>query len=76
MQEVQHITDADGKPTGVIVPIEVWDEIGSGSLRDRINDLKRLFKKTQSLPNVKSVSEVGASNEIDYIRALNIRSSE
>lgn len=27
--EVQYVTDAEGNPTGVIVPIEVWREIES-----------------------------------------------
>ena len=27
--EVQYISDADGKEVGVIVPIELWHEIGS-----------------------------------------------
>ncbi len=29
MTEVQYISDASGKPVGVIVPIELWDEIES-----------------------------------------------
>ncbi|MEO7539951.1 MAG: hypothetical protein ABIV21_07975, partial [Pyrinomonadaceae bacterium] len=59
-----YITDANGKRVGVIVPIEVWEEIESGPLRDRIDELKRLFKKTQSFPSVQSVSEDDVSNEI------------
>ena len=27
--EVQYVSDADGKPLGVIVPIELWQEIES-----------------------------------------------
>ena len=27
--EVQYVTDADGKPLGVIVPIDLWKEIES-----------------------------------------------
>jgi hypothetical protein len=27
--EIQYISDADGNPTGVIVPIDVWREIES-----------------------------------------------
>jgi PHD/YefM family antitoxin component YafN of YafNO toxin-antitoxin module len=29
MPEVQYISDASGKPVGVIVPIELWEEIES-----------------------------------------------
>jgi PHD/YefM family antitoxin component YafN of YafNO toxin-antitoxin module len=29
MTEVQYISDANGKPVGVIVPIELWEEIES-----------------------------------------------
>lgn len=27
--EVQYVTDADGKPTAVLVPIDLWNEIAS-----------------------------------------------
>jgi PHD/YefM family antitoxin component YafN of YafNO toxin-antitoxin module len=28
-EDVQYVTDADGKPTEVLVPIELWNEIAS-----------------------------------------------
>lgn len=68
MSEVQYISDANGKPVGVIVPIELWEEIESGKLGDRVNDLKRLFKKTQSLPSVRSLSDEDISKELDDYR--------
>lgn len=68
MTEVQYISDANGKPVGVIVPIDVWEELESGNFRDRINDLKKLFKKTQTLPSVRSISDEDISKEIDDYR--------
>lgn len=29
MSEIQYISDANGNPTGVIVPIDLWNEIES-----------------------------------------------
>jgi PHD/YefM family antitoxin component YafN of YafNO toxin-antitoxin module len=29
MSEIQYISDANGKPVGVIVPIDLWEEIES-----------------------------------------------
>jgi antitoxin YefM len=29
LADVQYISDADGKPTGVLVPIELWREIAA-----------------------------------------------
>jgi hypothetical protein len=29
MDDIQYISDEDGNPTGVIVPIEIWREIAS-----------------------------------------------
>lgn len=68
MSEVQYISDANGKPVGVIVPIELWEEIESDKLTDRINDLKRLFKKTQSAPSIRSLADHDISKEIDDYR--------
>ncbi len=68
MTEVQYISDANGKPVGVIVPIEVWEELESGNLKDRINDLKKLFKRTQFLPGNPSISDDDISKEIDDYR--------
>lgn len=68
ISEVQYISDANGKPVGVIVPIDVWEEIESGELGGRINDLKRLFKETQSLRSVQDISEADISKEIDNYR--------
>jgi hypothetical protein len=28
-QEIQYVSDADGKPLGVFVPIDIWHEIAS-----------------------------------------------
>ncbi len=28
-EEVQYVTDADGNPTAVLVPIDLWNEIAS-----------------------------------------------
>jgi hypothetical protein len=67
MTEVQYISDANGKPVGVIVPIELWEEIEADKLTERINDLKKLFKKTQSLPRVRSLTDEDIAREIvDY----------
>ena len=68
MQEVQYISDANGNPIGVIVPIELWRELESGTIKDRINDLKKLFKKTQSLPSIRPISDEDISKEIEEHR--------
>lgn len=68
MTEIQYITDANGHQIGVIVPIEVWEELESGNLKNRLNDLKRLFKRTQGFPAVKSVTDEVISKEIDDYR--------
>ncbi len=66
--EVQYISDANGKPVGVIVPIDVWNELESGTLKEQVNDLKRLFKKTQDLQSVKATSDEDVASEIDDYR--------
>ena len=68
MTEIQYITDANGHQVGVIVPIEVWEELESGNLKNRINDLKRLFKRTQSLPDAGSVTDESIATEINDYR--------
>ncbi|MCC6825263.1 MAG: hypothetical protein IT172_05915 [Acidobacteria bacterium] len=68
MTDVQYISDANGKQVGVIVPIEVWEEIESDKLTNRINELKRLFKRTQSLPSVRALTDDDISKEIDDCR--------
>jgi len=68
MTEVQYISDANGKQVGVIVPIELWEEIESEKLTDRINDLKKLFKRTQSLPGVQALTDDDIVKEIDDYR--------
>ena len=50
MTEVQYISDANGKPVGVIVPIEMWEEIESdketayllrsGKMKERLLEAK------------------------------------
>ena len=70
MTEVQYISDANGKPIGVIVPIEVWDEIESSDRAARVPELKKLFKRTQSLPQVKTLTDD------DIIRELEIHRNE
>ncbi len=66
--EVQYISDANGKPVGVIVPIDVWNELESGTPKEQVNDLKRLFKKTQDLQSVKATSDEDVASEIDDYR--------
>ena len=68
MTEVQYLSDANGKPVGVIVPIGLWEKTESGHLGDRINDFKKLFKKTQSLPCVQSLSDEDITTEIEDYR--------
>jgi len=68
MTDVQYISDANGKQVGVIVPIEVWEEIESDKLTNRINELKRLFKRTQSLPSLRALTDDDISKEIDDYR--------
>jgi hypothetical protein len=68
MTEIQYITDANGHQVGVIVPIELWEELESGNLKDRINDFKRLFKRTQTLPEVTLITDEAISTEIDDYR--------
>ena len=68
MTEVQYISDAYGKPVGVIVPFDVWNELESGTLNEQVNDLKRLFKKTQDLQSVKATSDEDVASEIDDYR--------
>lgn len=68
MTDVQYISDANGKQVGVIVPIDVWEELESGNLKSQVNDLKRLFRDTQSLPSVSTLTDDDISKEIDDYR--------
>jgi len=68
MSDVQYISDSKGKPVGVIVPIDIWRDIETGRLTNRINDLKKLFKKTQSLPAVKILTDADIEQEIEDYR--------
>ncbi len=68
MSDVQYISDSNGKPVGVIVPIDIWRDIETGRLTNRINDLKKLFKKTQSLPAVKILTDADIEQEIEDYR--------
>ena len=50
VEEIQYVTDPEGKPTGVIVPIELWRELESeretgyllksGVMKQRLLDAK------------------------------------
>lgn len=67
MTEVQYISDSSGKPVGVIVPIDVWEKLEAGELKGKINELKQLFKRTQSLQSVGELTDGDIAKEIkDY----------
>lgn len=68
MTELQYISDANGKPVGVIVPIELWEEIESGEIAPRVARLKNLFKKTQTLQQIQTISDEDISREVEAYR--------
>ncbi len=65
MTEVQYISDVSGKQVGVIVPIDVWEKLEAGELKDKNNELKQLFKRTQSLPSVHVLTGEDIAKEIE-----------
>jgi type II restriction/modification system DNA methylase subunit YeeA len=68
MTEVQYISDASGKPVGVIVPIDVWEKLEAGELKGKINELKQLFKRTQALPSARGLTDEDIAKEIEDYR--------
>lgn len=64
--EVQYITDEEGTPTGVIVPIEVWREIASEreteyllaseTLRRRLAEAR---SRTDGIPLEEALAKLG-----------------
>jgi hypothetical protein len=68
MTEVQYISDSNGKPVGVIVPIDVWEKMRSDDALTRSDRLKKLFKKTQSLPQILPITDEDISREIELYR--------
>ncbi len=68
MTEIQYISDSAGHPVGVIVPIEVWEEIENGELAPRVAELKNIFKKTQSLPQIQPISDDDIVREVEAYR--------
>lgn len=68
MTQVQYISDANGKTVSVIIPIEMWNEIESSDFSARVPELKKLFKRTQSLPQVRTLSDEDIVREIEHYR--------
>jgi hypothetical protein len=69
MTEIQYISDSKGHPVGVIVPIEIWNKIESVERKPRVAELKDLFKKTQSLPQIKPITDAEIMLEIEAYRS-------
>ncbi|MGH9945921.1 MAG: prevent-host-death protein [Pyrinomonadaceae bacterium] len=68
MTEVQYISDSNGKAVGVIVPIELWEEMESREVKPRAAKLKNLFKITQALPQIRTVTDDEILREIKAYR--------
>lgn len=68
MTEVQYISDANGKPIGVIVPIDMWNEMEFSDRFTQARELKDLFKRTQSLPQIQSISDEDIIREVESYR--------
>jgi PHD/YefM family antitoxin component YafN of YafNO toxin-antitoxin module len=64
--EVQYVLDADGNPTGVIVPIDLWREIvseretahllSSPAMRQRLFEARA---RTEGIPLVEALAKLG-----------------
>lgn len=64
--EVQYVTDADGNPTAVLVPIEVWREIESEretayllkspAMRERLLQAR---KRSEGIPLADALAQLG-----------------